>query len=59
MLKHKLVDFIIEFQEEVDKEISEMKLFVCALPPGGYDGPELICEICSLTPEHDSSPSHS
>jgi actin related protein 2/3 complex subunit 4 len=28
MLKHKLVDFIIEFQEEVDKEISEMKLFV-------------------------------
>jgi actin related protein 2/3 complex, subunit 4 len=32
MLKHKLVDFIIEFMEEVDKEISEMKLFVsCAL----------------------------
>lgn len=29
MLKHKLVDFIIEFMEEVDKEISEMKLFVC------------------------------
>lgn len=28
MLKHKLVDFIIEFMEEVDKEISEMKLFV-------------------------------
>ncbi|KAI9788851.1 MAG: Arp complex subunit [Peltula sp. TS41687] len=27
MLKHKLVDFIIEFMEEVDKEISEMKLF--------------------------------
>lgn len=26
MLKHKLVDFIIEFMEEVDKEISEMKL---------------------------------
>lgn len=36
MLKHKLVDFIIEFQEEVDKEISEMKLFVCVLLPGGY-----------------------
>ncbi|KAL6893295.1 hypothetical protein GGI43DRAFT_412744 [Trichoderma evansii] len=30
MLKHKLVDFIIEFQEEVDKEISEMKLFLNA-----------------------------
>lgn len=28
MLKHKLVDFMIEFMEEVDKEISEMKLFV-------------------------------
>jgi hypothetical protein len=32
MLKHKLVDFIIQFMEEVDKEISEMKLFVC-FPP--------------------------
>lgn len=26
MFKHKLVDFIIEFMQEVDKEISEMKL---------------------------------
>jgi len=26
MFKHKLVDFIIQFMEEVDKEISEMKL---------------------------------
>ena len=38
MLKHKLVDFIIQFMEEVDKEISEMKLFVRseirALPSG-------------------------
>jgi actin related protein 2/3 complex, subunit 4 len=34
MLKHKLVDFIIQFMEEVDKEISEMKLFVGApFPP--------------------------
>ncbi|KAL8723108.1 MAG: hypothetical protein Q9225_000511 [Loekoesia sp. 1 TL-2023] len=36
MLKHKLVDFIIQFMEEVDKEISEMKLFVrvlWTLPP--------------------------
>jgi hypothetical protein len=32
MLKHKLVDFIIQFMEEVDKEISEMKLFVSRLP---------------------------
>ncbi len=30
LLKHKLVDFVIEFMEEVDKEISEMKLFVRA-----------------------------
>lgn len=58
-MKHKLVDFIIEFQEEVDKEISEMKLFVCALPPDGYDVLELTCELRSLTLEHDSSPSHS
>lgn len=33
MLKHKLVDFIIQFMEEVDKEISEMKLFVSAVLP--------------------------
>lgn len=33
MLKHKLVDFIIQFMEEVDKEISEMKLFVSAPCP--------------------------
>jgi len=26
MLKHKLVDFIIQFMEGVDKEISEMQL---------------------------------
>jgi len=26
MMKHKLVDFIIQFMEDVDKEISEMKL---------------------------------
>jgi hypothetical protein len=32
MLKHKLVDFIIQFMEEVDKEISEMKLFVRPYP---------------------------
>lgn len=34
MLKHKLVDFIIHFMEEVDKEISEMKLFVRLHPSG-------------------------
>jgi actin related protein 2/3 complex subunit 4 len=33
MLKHKLVDFIIEFMEEVDKEVSEMKLFVSRTNP--------------------------
>lgn len=26
MLKYKLVDFVIQFMEDVDKEISEMKL---------------------------------
>ncbi|XP_033116084.1 actin-related protein 2/3 complex subunit 4 [Anneissia japonica] len=26
MFKHKLVDFVIQFMEEIDKEISEMKL---------------------------------
>lgn len=30
MYKHKLVDFIIQFMEEIDKEISEMKLAVNA-----------------------------
>ncbi|GAC95723.1 actin-related protein [Pseudozyma hubeiensis SY62] len=30
LLKHKLVDFVIEFMEEVDKEISEMKLSINA-----------------------------
>uniref|UniRef100_A0A8W8LRN4 Actin-related protein 2/3 complex subunit 4 n=4 Tax=Ostreidae TaxID=6563 RepID=A0A8W8LRN4_MAGGI len=28
MYKHKLVDFIIHFMEEIDKEISAMKLAV-------------------------------
>lgn len=39
MLKHKLVDFIIQFMEEVDKEISEMKLFVRF--PGPLDGEQV------------------
>jgi actin related protein 2/3 complex subunit 4 len=30
MLKHKLVEFIVAFMEEVDKEVSEMKLAVNA-----------------------------
>lgn len=30
MFKHKLVDFVIYFMEEIDKEISEMKLAVNA-----------------------------
>merc|ERR1711994_687031 len=28
MLRHKLVDFVVHFMEEIDKEISEMKLCV-------------------------------
>lgn len=30
MYKHKLVDFVLNFMEEIDKEISEMKLAVNA-----------------------------
>merc|ERR1712070_75463 len=30
MYKHKLVDFVIQFMEDIDKEISEMKLAVNA-----------------------------
>jgi actin related protein 2/3 complex subunit 4 len=30
MYKHKLVDFMIQFMEDVDKEISEIKLGVNA-----------------------------
>lgn len=30
MFKHKLVDFLIQFMEDIDKEISEMKLSVSA-----------------------------
>ena len=41
MLKHKLVDFIIQFMEEVDKEISEMKLFVC--------GELLVLRVLAIT----------
>lgn len=42
MLKHKLVDFIIQFMEEVDKEISEMKLFV------SHTSVDSSCSPCSL-----------
>jgi hypothetical protein len=43
MLKHKLVDFIIEFMEEVDKEISEMKLFV------GHLGSDYLGRMLTLS----------
>lgn len=51
MLKHKLVDFIIEFQEEVDKEISEMKLFVRGPPRSEARFPGLpdVMNLCILT----------
>ena len=45
MLKHKLVDFIIQFMEEVDKEISEMKLFVSRTSVEAAESP---CSPCSL-----------
>lgn len=28
MFKHKLIDFVVQFMEDIDKEISEMKLSV-------------------------------
>jgi len=43
MLKHKLVDFIIQFMEEVDKEISEMKLFVRTPLNNPMREPNTIC----------------
>jgi actin related protein 2/3 complex, subunit 4 len=30
MLKHKLIDFIIQFMEDIDKEISELKIGINA-----------------------------
>jgi hypothetical protein len=45
MLKHKLVDFIIEFMEEVDKEVSEMKLFVCQSMTPYDEGSTLISSV--------------
>ena len=45
-MKHKLVDFIIQFMEEVDKEISEMKLFVCTLV-GGVDSTDIRVVECA------------
>jgi len=47
MLKHKLVDFIIQFMEEVDKEISEMKLFVRFIP--GLDACDRIMTLTYLS----------
>lgn len=56
LLKHKLVDFVIEFMEEVDKEISEMKLFV----RNGHMFRGPLCSTtdrrCSSTRDRDLSP---
>lgn len=46
MLKHKLVDFIIHFMEEVDKEISEMKLFVSVVQPSWIQLPNRVTVEC-------------
>ena len=51
MLKHKLVDFIIHFMEEVDKEISEMKLFVSYL--SSSDKLPSVCRA-NRSPPHSS-----
>ncbi|KAH8166397.1 hypothetical protein CIB48_g1874 [Xylaria polymorpha] len=54
MLKHKLVDFIIQFMEEVDKEISEMKLFVRPLLPLACSIKEGVCkDLPGITTIHD------
>jgi actin related protein 2/3 complex subunit 4 len=47
MLKHKLVDFIIQFMEEVDKEISEMKLFLNAR--ARFVAESLFTPVCSAS----------
>jgi hypothetical protein len=51
MLKHKLVDFIIHFMEEVDKEISEMKLFVSCRGPELWLAKAVVLTVDSSTPE--------
>ncbi|GAB7352590.1 hypothetical protein MBLNU459_g2971t1 [Dothideomycetes sp. NU459] len=65
MLKHKLVDFIIQFMEEVDKEISEMKLFLNArarfvaesfLTPGVIEVVDLAQSVTSNTKHNSVSP---
>nr|SVE82217.1 EOG090X0FA0 [Daphnia magna] len=65
MYKHKLVDFVIHFMEEIDKEISEMKLAVnararvCAeefLKRGRINGGrEEVYVWCSLPPSSDQN----
>ena len=45
MLKHKIVDFIIQFMEEVDKEISEMKLFVRDTHPQYVGQPLMLTAV--------------
>jgi len=73
MLKHKLVDFIIQFMEDVDKEISEMKLFlnararfvaesfltpVCVLLLGYLQTPRLICLSSTEQSIYDENHDH-
>ncbi|TPX68696.1 hypothetical protein SpCBS45565_g02922 [Spizellomyces sp. 'palustris'] len=50
MYKHKLVDFIIQFMEEVDKEISEMKLSLNARARIVAESviPHIICEVVTI-----------
>ncbi|KAJ9095658.1 hypothetical protein QFC21_005530 [Naganishia friedmannii] len=56
MLKHKLVDFIIEFMQDVDKEISEMKLSLNArarIVAESYLS--TTAKMLSETPRHNST----
>lgn len=48
MLKHKLVDFIIQFMEEVDKEISEIKLSLNAR--ARIVAESYLAEVCAGSP---------
>jgi actin related protein 2/3 complex, subunit 4 len=54
MLKHKLVDFIIQFMEEVDKEISEMKLFLNAR--ARFVAESFLTPVCFAIMRHGACP---
>lgn len=56
MYKHKLVDFVIHFMEEIDKEISEMKLSVNAR--ARIVAEEFLKNVSRTSPLHTRGRSH-